>query len=214
MTRRYVQRARADAAQRTRERILETAREALVSAPRLDFNVGEIGASAGVARSTIYAAFGSRSGLLAAVANDALERAGLPEVIAEYRRPDPVEAVERSLRASCRMYAREQPVFARLLVLAAVDPDAAAPISRSQADRAMGMSVLAGRLAAAGRLRAGLTEARAADILWLATGFWAFDDLFSGRGLDAEAVAEALVRIVRSTVLAAGDEASPGGPEA
>jgi len=204
MPRRYVQRLRADAADRTRRRILDAARAAVLSDGRLEFSLGEIAGAAGVARSTIYAAFESRAGLLAALANDTLERAGLERVVAEYRQPDAVAALERSLTASCRMYAAEHRLFARLLVLAAVDPDAAGPLARSQADRAAGMAELARRLADQGRLREGLTVQRAADVLWVLTSFWTFDELYTGRGLGADGCAEVLVDMARSTVLGGG----------
>ena len=63
------------------------------------------------------------------------------------------------------------------------------------------MSSLAERLAAAGRLRPGLTPDRAADLLSLATSFGAFDELVAQRGLDVEAAADLLTELVRDTVL-------------
>ncbi len=201
MTRPYVQRARAESADRTRRQVLDAARAAVLAEGRLEFSVGDIAADARVARSTIYATFGSRTGLLAALADDALHRAGLEQVIAEYRQPDAVVALERSLRASCRMYAADHRVFTRMLMLREVDPEAAEPLARSQGDRAYGMADLSGRLAAQGRLRPGMTPERAADILWVLTGFWTFDELFSGRGLDADASADVLLEMARSTVL-------------
>jgi AcrR family transcriptional regulator len=202
MSRRYVQRARAAAARQTRHQVLEAARAALLAEGRLELSVGDIAAAAGVARSTVYAAFGSRAGLLSALADETLHRAGLDAVIAEYRQPDAVTALERSLAASCRMYAADYRVFARLLTLARIDPDAAAPIASSQADRAAGMADLARRLEAQRRLRAGVTPERAADVLWLLSGFWTFDELFVGRGLAADACTDVLLEIARSTVVA------------
>ncbi len=172
--------------------------------------MSEIAASAGVARSTIYATFGSRAGLVAGLADDTLQRAGLAEVIAEYRRSDAVSALELSLRANCRMYAVDHRVFARLLILAQVDPDAAGPLARWQADRAAGMADLARRLADQARLRSDVSVERAADVLWLLTGFWAFDELFSGRGLDANACAETVIDIARSTLLRGAKLRRPG----
>jgi AcrR family transcriptional regulator len=201
MRRRYVQRVRAEAAERTRRRILDAARDALLSDGRLEFHVGQVAAAAGVARSTVYAAFESRTGLIAALASDTLARAGLDQVVAAYRQPDAVAALERSLLASCRMYAAEHRAFARLLVLAAVDPDAAGPLAGSQADRSTGMAELARRLDAEGRLRAGVNVERAADVLWVLTSFWTFDELYSGRSLDADACAEVIVAMARSSVL-------------
>ena len=109
-------------------------------------------------------AFGSRTGLLAALADDALHRAGLADVIAEYPSAGRFVALERSLRASCRMYAADHRVFTRLLMLREVDPEAAEPLARSQGDRAFGMADLSRRLADQGRLRAQVTQERAADV--------------------------------------------------
>jgi AcrR family transcriptional regulator len=210
MTRRYVQQARADAAERTRHEILAAARDAVLAEGRLEFNVGEIAAAAGVARSTVYAAFGSRSGLLAAVADHALHRAGLDAVIADHLLPDALTALERSVLASCRMYAADRRLFARLLSLAGVDPEAAAPLARSLADRGMGLASLADRLANQGRLAPGVSVERATDVLWMLTGFWTFDDLFTGRGLDADACAAILVGIAQTTLLVSDGQPGVG----
>lgn len=200
MPRRYVQRARAEAAERTRREVLVAARRALLEQGALEFNVGEVAAAAGVARSTVYAAFGSRAGLLAALADDVLHGAGLLSVIAAASHPDPVVALETSLGASCRMFGAEHRLFRRLILLSEVDPDAAAPLARSNADRATGMQSLAGRLAGQRRLRAGLSTTEAARVLGLLTSFAAFDEL-TAQGLGPDDVAELLIGVARTAVL-------------
>ena len=202
MPRGYVQLVRAQTTARTRAEILEAARNALLGSDRLEFKVGDIATNAGVARSTIYAIFGSRAGLLATLADDALHSGGLEDVLTAFAQPDAIAALEGSLRASCRMYGSGHRLFRRLLALSEVDPDAAAPIARSEADRAAGMTVLAARLAEQGRLRDGLSIERAADALSLVTSFLAFDELFSRRRLDVDAATELLLGIARRAVLA------------
>src|SRR3954471_11961998 len=108
MVRRYVQTARAESAQQTRRQILDAARDALLHEGGIDVGIGPIATRAGVARSTIYAIFGSRSGLLAELADDTVHRAGVDIVIAEYMDADPVVALERSVAASCRMYGADR----------------------------------------------------------------------------------------------------------
>jgi len=208
VTRTYVQRARADAVAQTRRAILAATRTVLVSADRLDVSVGAIADAAGVARSTIYAAFGTRAGLLAALARKTLAGAGLGDVIAAYRQPDAVTAVESSIRANCRMYATDHLVLARLAALAAVDPEAAAPIKDLERERDAATADLAARLAAQGRLRPGLSVDRAAHVLSVVTSFSAFDELHARRGLDHDACADVLVDVVRSTL---GDPRPPAG---
>lgn len=202
MPRKYVQTARAEAARETRQAILDAARATLLGDGTLTVGVGEIAGRAGVARSTVYAIFGSRAGLLAELADDVLHRAGLDAVIEAAGDPDPVLALERSLRASSRMYAADRDALARLLILASIDPEAAGPIERSNRDRRGGMDHLAGRLAAADRLRPGVEPTQAADVLCTITTFWSWDELATNRGLDADAAAEALLEMARSALLA------------
>jgi AcrR family transcriptional regulator len=204
MVRRYVQTTRAESAQQTRRQILDAAREALLHEGGIDVGIGPIATRAGVARSTIYAIFGSRSGLLSELADDTVHRAGVDTVIAEYMQADPVAALERSLRASCRMYDADRDTFARLLVLGQVDADAAEPLARSDRDRRTGMNVLTARLAAAGKLRHDLDPTAAAHALSVLTTFWAFDELRSGRGLSADECGDVLVATARATLLADG----------
>jgi hypothetical protein len=72
--------------------------------------------------------------------------------------------------------------------------------------RADGMSYLAGRLPEQRLLRAGLTPAEAADVLWAITSFDAFDLLYTGRGLPVDDVADTLVDMAEQALLA------PSGP--
>ena len=202
MPRTYVQRARADAAERTRAQILAAARTSLLESDRLEFSVGDVATAAGVARSTIYATFTSRAGLLSALSDDALHGAGLDAVIDAFRLPDPRQALELSMAAGCRMYAAEHRLFRGLGLLGEVDPEAAVPMARTRADHAFGMASLAQRLHAAGQLRDGLDPARAADTLSLLTSFAAFDELVGRRGLTADAASDALLDLARRSVLA------------
>lgn len=201
MVRTYVQTARAESAQQTRRQILDAARAALLDEGGIDAGIGPIASRAGVARSTIYAIFGSRSGLLAELADEMVHRAGVDTVIEEYQHPDPVVALERSVAASCRMFDADRDAFARLHVLGLIDADAAEPLARMDRDRRMGMNVLTGRLAAAGRLRPGLTPDDAAHALSVLTTFWAFDELRTGRGLPADRCADVLAASARATLL-------------
>ena len=74
--RRYEQRERAEAAERTRQRIIDAVVQRLREAPAEPVSIDQIARMAGVARSTVYAIFGSRAGLFDAVGLDSAERAG------------------------------------------------------------------------------------------------------------------------------------------
>lgn len=64
----YRQRRRAASAESTRRRILDSAQKVLIETD--SFDIDAVAAAAGVARSTVYRAFGSRSGLIDALAED------------------------------------------------------------------------------------------------------------------------------------------------
>jgi hypothetical protein len=64
------------------------------------------------------------------------------------------------------------------------------------------MMRLARRLSRHGLLREGLAAKAAADRLWVLTSFDAFDLLYTGRGLSADAVARTLVDTAERSVLA------------
>jgi hypothetical protein len=123
-------------------------------------------------------------------------------VIEAYRDPDPVQAIERSMLAASRMYAADREAFARLLVLARIDPEAAVPVERSDRDRQAGMDDLGRRLEAAARLRPGVTPDLAAQMLSVLTTFQAWDELTTQRGLVADAAAAVLTAMARATVIA------------
>jgi AcrR family transcriptional regulator len=201
MPRKYVQTARADASQATRRAILDAARATLLGDGPLTVGIGEIAGRAGVARSTVYAIFGSRAGLLAELSDDVLHGAGLGPVIDAYRDPDPVRAIDRSFLAASHMYAADREAFARLQVLASIDPEAAVPVERSDGDRRAGMDDLGRRIEAAGRLRDGVTPERAAQVLSVLSTFHAWDELATQRGLDPDAAAEVLLGTVRATLM-------------
>ena len=112
------------------------------------------------------------------------------------------------------MYAADHRVISRLLVLSEIDPDAAVPLSRSQTDRRAGMGFLAERISAQGRLRDGVSIDQAADTLSIVTGFWAYDELATGRQLDVDACASRLIEMVRGLVIAPSGERGRDGRSA
>jgi AcrR family transcriptional regulator len=203
-SRRYEQRARARAAEETRRRILDAAYGRLREAPAEPLAVDRIAQEAGVARSTVYADFGSRAGLLDAVGRDLVERAGVAELLEAVRVPDAREHLRGGIAAGARMFAAERDVFRALHALRHLDPDAVgAAISRSEEERARGMARLVRRLARQSRLRDGLSRRRAADTLWVLTGFEAFDTLYTGRGRPLDEVIADLTEMAERAVLAA-----------
>ena len=138
-TRSYHQKARAESAAETRRRIIEVTRELLTRAPLESVSLPVIAAEADVARSTVYTIFGSREGLMVAVAEDLLDRGGFARIGEALRGPDVVRAFETSIDVAMELYSQEHEVSWALLSLAAVDRDASSAAARLNRGRRDGM---------------------------------------------------------------------------
>jgi AcrR family transcriptional regulator len=193
-TRSYIQRARAEDAERTRLRIIEAVFDRLRTAPTEPIVIDRIAASAGVARSTVYAIFGSRAGLFDAVGRELATRSGYERLLDAKHQPDAREHLRTGFRASSEMLAANRDVYRALRSMAQLDEEAVGGVvRRMDAERANGMTRLAGRLAEQGVLRPGLSVEDAEHVLWVLTSFESFDALFTGRGLSIDRTVELLV---------------------
>ena len=182
--------------------MLDAVYDELREAPAQPVSVERIARTAGVARSTVYASFGSRAGLFDAFAADLLERGGFRRVLDAVADPDPRVTVRAGITGGVHTFAAHRDVFRALISMAELDPDAVGgAMQRSEQRRAKGMLWLARRLARDGALREGLTAKQAADRLWVLTSFDAFDLLYNGRGRSPRAVAGVLVDMARRSVL-------------
>ena len=208
MPRTYQQRAPAARADETRQRILDALYRRLEEAPHEPPSIERVAEMAGVARSTVYVVFGSRSGLFEAFADYLHHRAGFELVVAALQAPTAREHLRQGVRAGCETYASVRDVTRAVFSLGSLDPDAfAGALPLMEEDRSRGMRHLARRLAKEGLLRPGLGVDEAADMLWLVTSFDAFDMLFTGRGLPWPAVADRLVAIAEAAVCIPEDPA-------
>jgi AcrR family transcriptional regulator len=202
-TRRYEQRRRAETAEQTRHRIIDAVAERLTKAPAEPVSLEQIAEMAGVARSTIYAIFGSRAGLFDAVGLDAAERAGYGKLLEAVQHPDAREHLRGGMRASTEMYAGYRDLRRALFSMAQLDEDAVGgSVRRIEEERTAGMARLARRLAEQGELRTDVTVEEAENILWVLTSFESFDLLYTGRRLASEAVANLLIATAERALLA------------
>lgn len=199
-TRSYQQRARAVSAEETRRAILDAVSARLQEAPAERISVDRIAKMAGVARSTVYVIFGSRAGLFDALAED-LMTLGFQRVIDAVADPDARVHLRAGITGSVQWFASYRDIARPLYSMALLDPEAVGgAIERVEQNRAGGMAYLAQRLAEQKVLRDDVSEAEAADILWLLTSFDAFDQLYTGRGLDPAQIADRLVTTAERTL--------------
>jgi AcrR family transcriptional regulator len=201
-TRRYEQRQRAETAEQTRRRILDAVVERLRQAPAEPVSVDRIAEMAGVARSTVYAIFGSRAGLFDAVAVDVLERKGYERLLEAKYEPDAREHMRVGFTSGFDMLAADRDIVRALFSMAQLDERAVGDAVRTREEsRAAGMARLAGRLAEQDLLRPEVSVEDAERILWVLTSFESFDLLYTGRGMSSEAAADLLFETAERALL-------------
>ena len=194
-------------ASQTRMRILDAAQKLFAERGYAPSTVEAIAAGAGVAVDTVYAAFGSKRGVLQALLNvrvggdeaelDLLARAGPRAVKRETDQRAQLAAFAADVSS---IVERARPVDDIIRGAAAVDADIAVLRSGAQAYRYRNMRELVSWLAAKGPLRDGLSEDDAAAILWTLTSPEVHGLLRVARGWSAERyaawLAESLARIL------------------
>ena len=201
MPRRYRMKARAEASEANRKRVLEAAREAILEGPAPSPSMGDIARRAGVARSTLYSQYGSQAGLIGAVMVDAGLRGGFERVLELFNLADAVEAMCKALPEGARMMGSDYELTRRVRVLAQLDPDVMAGQQTGDEYRAGGMRYQAGRLAEQGKLRPGVSPEHAAMVLWLLTDFATYEGLHMAWGMDSEQIGEFLVSVASRCLL-------------
>ena len=197
----YRQRKRAASAASTRARILRTARGLFERKGLFDVGMDAVAERAGVARATVFQIFGSKAGLLDAIAVSTEDSAEFRAVLAALGDSNPSRAVKRSINAGCLLWAKNARLVGAMSMLASIDRDIARAVAQREAMRAASLAAVVERLAAAGELRRGVGRRRATEILLLATSFAAFDELRRKRGLPLREVQRALRAIAERALL-------------
>ena len=201
-TRRYEQRQRAETAEQTRRRILDAVIERLRRAPADPVSIDRIAEMADVARSTVYAIFGSRAGLFDAVAADVLEREDYARLLEAKHEPDAREHMRVGFRTGTEMLAADRDIVRALFSMAQLDERAVGgAVRKREESREAGMTRLARRLSEQDLLRPDVTVEEAEQILWVLTSFDSFDLLYTGRGLSTEEVADLLFATAERALL-------------
>jgi TetR/AcrR family transcriptional regulator of autoinduction and epiphytic fitness len=176
-------------ARQTRRRILAAAHELFTRHGYAATTIQQIADQADVAWQTVYSVFGTKAAILSAVFDVAVAGDDEPVPVAE--RPfvqaiqeaaDPEEKAgifARHLRESA---ARTAGVLSVIDSAASTDPEIAG-LWRTLRDQGLrGMTLAASGFQEQGILRPGLSVGRAADILWLYIGPWAYRVLVTERG--------------------------------
>jgi AcrR family transcriptional regulator len=161
----------------TRARILAAARALVAGSPVGLPSVGAVAAAAGVSRLSIYHHFGSKAGLVAALATEArsVERAR-----PEGPLPAPADRLRVRIEEACARWATDPALFRHL-------PAAAEP-AEADADRQLALSLVEADL-----LRPGCSVKEAEDVIGVVTSFAVFDRLHHDGRRSTSAVIEILI---------------------
>ncbi|CAN5193565.1 hypothetical protein BH20ACT5_BH20ACT5_19410 [soil metagenome] len=185
--RRYDASGRREQARRNRQAVLDVAQQRFLDDGYAATTVAAVAGAAGVSVDTIYKAFGGKPGLVRALYERGLTGHG---PVPAYHRSDAMREREVDPRTILRNWGALTAEVAstvnpiRLLVRAAADtdPDMAALVADSNADRLRRMRHNARALAERGFLRDGVTPAQAADIMWTCSSPEFFELLVLRRG--------------------------------
>jgi AcrR family transcriptional regulator len=167
-----------------------------------DVELEQIAAAAGVSRQAIYLHFGSRSGLLLALAEHVDQTERLAEAAqGVHNAPSGAEELD----AFVRLQADYTP---RIATIARIvdegrrrDPALAAAWSDRMSRRHAACTRIVKRLDAEGALAPGWTVAAAADVLWALTSIRTWEDLVLDRGWTSRRYAERIRTVARRALL-------------
>lgn len=197
----YRLQARASGAEETRRRILAAARTQFSLPGDRPPSVESVAANAGVARTTIYAQFGSRLGLIEAVVMDAVRQGGLAEIIKASFDPDARQALRLTVHHGSLLWDHDLELYANVFALSAIDPDVASLVDLNERNRRRDIERLIDRAAEQRVLHPGLDNGAAADLMLLITSFRTYFDLRRGADRPAEEVIAMLTHLVETGLL-------------
>jgi len=189
----YEARGRRAASAATRQRIVDAARELMLSTGYRATTVAAVAAAAEVNVDTIYRLVGRKPMLLRELIEQAIsgqdravvaeQRAPIQAIRAE---PDPALKLTMYARAIRETHERLAPLFVALRDASTTEPEAQQVWQEISERRATNMRKLVGEIADTGRLRPGLSIDDAADTVWVMNSPEVFVMLTSERGWTPE----------------------------
>jgi AcrR family transcriptional regulator len=156
--------------------------------------VDQIARDAKVARSTVYAVFGSRAGLFDAVGRELADRSGYARLVEAKYQADVRDQLRAGVKAACEMFAANRDIYRALRSVA--------ELKGMDDERANAMRRIARLLKEQNVLRRDLSPKDAEHILWMLTSFESFDELYTGRGLSTRRTIKLLIETAENALYA------------
>jgi len=204
-SRKYQSSIRQQQAQATRNAIAAAARKLIFSRGYEATKIESIAREAGVATQTVYAVFGSKQGILAELLDQDSFGADYQELIRQVQETiDPEEKLRFPARIARRIHDAQSSSFDRFRGAGVVAPDLAALETERECNRYEAQKKIITFLKHAGRLRKGLSETQARDILWTLTSREVYRMLVCERGWSSQAYENWLAEMLAAALLEKG----------
>ena len=187
-------------AEQTRSRIINAARELLMSSNGFaGFSIDAVARQADVARMTIYHQFGNKIGLLEALCDSLAASGGMEQLGAAFRQPDPLDALDNYITVFGRFWESDRLVTRRLRGLAALDADFEQVIRARDERRRMGVGVIVQRLIEKHGQLAPAALDETVNVLYTLISFETFD-MLAGPTRTIEEVTPVVRRLARAAL--------------
>jgi AcrR family transcriptional regulator len=189
-------------ADETRTRIVAAARKLLEEHGYAGMTMEAVAKQAGVAVATVYAIFGSKTGILSEILNAARFGETYRELVHDaMHTTDPHERMRYPARIARRVYESEHSVMDLLRGAGAVAPALAQSESERECTRYDGQQGMIQFLVRTRRLRRDLTAERARDILWALTSRDLYRLLVRDRGWTGQEYEDWLANTIVETLV-------------
>jgi AcrR family transcriptional regulator len=188
------------ATEQTRARILNAARELLLTSDAFSgFSIDAVARKADVARMTVYHQFGSKIGLLEALTDSLAAHGGMEQLANAFRQADPLKALDEYIRVFSRFWQSDRLVTRRLRALSTLDPDFEQVVKARDERRRKGLQVIIQRFVDKHGKPAPEAIDEIVNILFTLLSFENFDTL-AGPAQSIEEVSPLVQRLARAAL--------------
>jgi AcrR family transcriptional regulator len=171
----------------TRRRLLDATHKLLVKRGGASVKLSDVARAARVSRQAIYLHFADRADLFTAVVRHGDEQLGIPAAVQRIvESPSGVDAIRAMVSLQARLNPDIWPIARAFDAVRRLDPAAERSWQDRLEHRLSGCRAIVARLSSEGRLRTGMPEQVAADLLFTLTSLRMWEDLVLERGWSAQ----------------------------
>jgi AcrR family transcriptional regulator len=184
----------------TFDRVLSAAAELAAEDRFHTATMEELAQRAGVSRATVFTRFQSKLGVLEALS---VRCQGGPEIQAirdAVEVEDSVDALDALVAAACTFWELQGFIMVQLKAIVVLEPDASALIAQQRTEQREVVDAIVRRLEKDGRLRPGLTRAKAGATLHLLIGLEAYRELRTANGMSRRQTEDTLAELARTLI--------------